>query len=180
MDSMDPSYSFNWMWRNWIFESSRGLCQGDLLSPMLFVIVMDALSRLMDRAVNGGYVSGFSVVTSKVSSLMISHLLFADDTLIFYDANYNHIENLRSVFTWFEVVFGLKVNLSKSEMIPVGEALVHILGCKQSTLTMKYLGLPLGAIFKTMTMIWNSILEKMEKRLADWKRLYLSKGVRLL
>ena len=40
---------------------------------------------------------------------------------------------------------------------------------------MKYLGLPLGAKFKDK-IIWNPILEKIEWRLARWKRLYLSKG----
>ena len=43
---------------------------------------------------------------------------------------------------------------------------------------MKYLGLPLGAKFKDKT-IWNPILEKMERRLTGWKRLYLSKGGRV-
>ena len=43
---------------------------------------------------------------------------------------------------------------------------------------MKYLGLPLGAKFKDKT-IWNPILEKIELRLAGWKRLYLSKGGRV-
>ena len=43
---------------------------------------------------------------------------------------------------------------------------------------MKYLGLPLGAKFKDKT-IWNPILEKMERRLVGWKRLYLSKGGRV-
>ena len=43
---------------------------------------------------------------------------------------------------------------------------------------MKYLGLPLGAKFKEKT-IWNPILEKMERRLAGWKCLFLSKGGRV-
>ena len=43
---------------------------------------------------------------------------------------------------------------------------------------MKYLGLPLGARFKSKE-IWNPILEKMEKCLAGWKRMYLSKGGRI-
>ena len=43
---------------------------------------------------------------------------------------------------------------------------------------MKYLGLPLGAKFKDKT-IWNPILEKMERRLAGWKCLYLSKEDRV-
>ena len=43
---------------------------------------------------------------------------------------------------------------------------------------MKYLGMPLGTSFKIAS-IWNPILEKMEKKLSGWKRLYLSKGGRL-
>ena len=58
------------------------------------------------------------------------------------------------------------------------ELLLTILGYKQGTLPMKYLGLPLGAKFKDKT-IWNPILEEIEQRLAGWKRLYLSKGGRV-
>ena len=80
------------------------------------------------------------------------------------------------------MVSGLKINLGKSELVPIGvvhnfDLLLNVLGCKQGTLPMKYLGLPLGAKFKDKT-IWNPILEKMEWRLAGWKRLYLSKGGR--
>jgi hypothetical protein len=65
----------------------------------------------------------------------VSHLLFADDTLVFSDANPEHIFNLCLLFTWFEVVSGLKINLNKSEMVPVGsvpdlEELFGIMGGK--------------------------------------------------
>ena len=40
---------------------------------------------------------------------------------------------------------------------------------------LKYLGLPVGAKFKDLS-VWNPILERMERRLAGWKRMYLSKG----
>jgi hypothetical protein len=53
-----------------------------------------------------------------------------------------------------------------------------VLGGRITALPMKYLGLPLGARFKSKE-IWNPILEKMEKCLAGWKRLYLSKGGRI-
>ena len=52
----------------------------------------------------------------------------------------------------------------------IGE-LMEILGCKVSALPMTYLWLPLGAKFNS-TSIWDPILEKMERRLAGWKRLY--------
>ena len=53
----------------------------------------------------------------------------------------------------FEAVSGLKVNLVKSEITPIGEGdqllqLANILGCKASSLPISYLGLPLGATYK--------------------------------
>lgn len=77
---------------------------------------------------------------------------------------------------------GLKVNIAKSEMVSIGEvnnvhALAEILGCRVGVLPMTYLGMLLGASHKSS--IWNPILEKMERKLAGWKKLYLSKGGRL-
>ena len=165
------------------FPSTRGLRQGDPLSPMLFVIIMEALSRLIDKAIGAGMISGFSVSRDSHDPLLISHLLFADDTLIFCEATPEHLSHLRSLLLWFEATSGLRINLGKSELVQVGEMplleeLADILGCKTSTLPMKYLGLPLGASFKSKN-IWNPIVEKLERRLAGWKRLYLSKGGRL-
>lgn len=57
------------------------------------------------------------------------------------------------------------------EVINLGE-IVALLGCRQSSLPMKYLDLPLGGKFKERT-VWNSILERLERRLAGWKQLYL-------
>ena len=111
------------------------------------------------------------------------NLLFADDTLVFCDANIDQMLILRMVLIWFEAVSGLKVNLGMSELVGVGavhniDLLVAVLGCKQGSLPVKYLGLPLGAKFKDKS-IWNPILEKMERKLAGWKKLYLSKGGRV-
>jgi hypothetical protein len=161
------------------FSSSRGLRQGDPLSPLLFVIVMEALSKMLTVTVNRGLLSGFSVS----EAVNISHLLFADDTLVFCGANPDHLRYLRVLFLCFEVVSGLKVNMAKSELVPVGnvvdvEGLADILGCGVSSLPLKYLGLPLGACFKAKP-IWNGVVEKIERRLASWKRMYLSKGGRI-
>jgi hypothetical protein len=59
----------------------------------------------------------------------------------------------------------------------IGE-LANILGCNVASLPMKYLGLPLGASYKATSM-WNVVIEEMERCLAGWKKLYLSKGGRL-
>jgi hypothetical protein len=58
------------------------------------------------------------------------------------------------------------------------EGLASILGCRVSSLPMTYLGLPSGASFKAKS-IWDNIIEKIERHLAGWKRLYLSKAGRV-
>jgi hypothetical protein len=83
----------------------------------------------------------------------ISHLSFADDTLIFLRANPDHLHNLRCLFLGFEVVLGLRINLAKSKLDPVGnvinvEVLANILGCRISSFPITYLGLLLGACLK--------------------------------
>ena len=84
---------------------------------------------------------------------MVSYLLFANDTLIFCDVDPNRLVTLREILNRFEEVSGLKINLGKSELVPVGEVhnldmLVGLLGCRHSSLPLKYLGLSLDAKFK--------------------------------
>ena len=140
------------------------------MSPLLFVLVMEAVSRMLDKAIHEGRLSSFNVGVSAGRSLMVSHLLFADDTLIFCDTNIDQMPILHMVLIWFEAVSSLKVNLGKSELVAMGavhnmDLLVAVLGCKQGSLPMKYLGLPLGAKFKDKSIL-NPILEKMERKLA--------------
>ena len=69
------------------FGSSRGLCQGDPLFLLLFAIVMEAFSRLLDGAVLVEHISGFIVGTWTNTPLIETHLLFADNMLIFCGAS---------------------------------------------------------------------------------------------
>jgi hypothetical protein len=113
----------------------------------------------------------------------ISHILFADDTLVFCGANIDHLRFLRVLFLSFEAVSGLKLNMAKSALVLVGDVdnmdeLAGILGCGVSSLPLKYLGLPLGAPFKAKS-IWDDVVGKIERRLASWQRMYLSKGGRV-
>lgn len=50
----------------------------------------------------------------------VSHLLFVDDTLIFCKASHEQVLYFSWIFMWFETISGLKINLEKSESIPVG------------------------------------------------------------
>ena len=165
------------------FRSSRGLRQGDPLSPYLFVLGMEALSGLIERAVQGGFLSGCYIGRRNGKGMVVSHLLYADDTLLFCRADLEQLAHLIWLLMWFESISGLRINLNKSEIISVGsiaevDSLALELGCKVGTLPSSYLGLPLGAPHNSVT-VWDGFEERFRKRLALWKRQYISKGGRI-
>jgi len=65
------------------FPSMRGLRQVDPLSPLLFILVMETLSRLIMQATEVGFLEGIHINGSCYEDTLILHLLFADNTLIF-------------------------------------------------------------------------------------------------
>ena len=75
---------------------------------------MEALSHMLAAAIAAGQFSGFIVGNVIGSLMMVSHLLFADDTLVFCDADSNHITTLHGILSRFEEMSGLKINLGKS------------------------------------------------------------------
>ncbi|RVW59937.1 LINE-1 reverse transcriptase-like [Vitis vinifera] len=113
----------------------------------------------------------------------ISHLLFADDAIIFCEAKKDDMTFLSWILCWFEAASRLRINLAKSEIIPVGEVeeileMTVELGCKVGKLPSTYLGLPLGAPNKAGS-VWDGVEERMRWKLALWKRQYISKGGRI-
>ncbi|RVW39723.1 LINE-1 reverse transcriptase-like [Vitis vinifera] len=165
------------------FGELEGIRQGDPLSPYLFVIVMEAFSCLMKRAVDGGFLTPCLVRGRRGEGVQITHLLFADDTLVFCEAKEDQLTHLCWLLMWFEALSGLKVNMEKSELIPVGRVenvgeLADEFGYKVGNLPSTYLGMPLGAPFKSSG-VWDGIEERFKRRLAMWKRQYISKGGRI-
>jgi hypothetical protein len=77
------------------FGSSHSLRQRDPLSSFLFIIVMEALSRMISTTVDRGFLTGFFVGSVEIN---ISHLLFADDNLVCCGAKPNHLRYFRALF----------------------------------------------------------------------------------
>jgi hypothetical protein len=116
------------------FGSSQGVRQGDLLSPFLFVLVMEAFSRMISALYSRGLILGFFVGTREHDRVEVSHLLFADDTLVFCGVDASQIGYMGALLVCFEAVSGLKVNLTKSFLVLVGslddmDQLAGSLGC---------------------------------------------------
>ncbi|KAB2630796.1 hypothetical protein D8674_008315 [Pyrus ussuriensis x Pyrus communis] len=95
------------------FAPSRGLRQGDPLSPYLFILVGEVLSKLFQGAVDQGRLEGVKIGGS---GPVISHLFFADDTLLFLRADVKNCRNLKHMLDKFCVASGQKVNLEKSSV----------------------------------------------------------------
>ena len=117
------------------FSNSKGLRQGDPLSPYLFVLGMEVLSALIRRAVDGGFILGCRLRGRGGMEMNVSHLLFVDDTIIFCEARKEHLNSLSWILAWFEAASGLRINLAKNELIPVGqvediEEMAVELGCR--------------------------------------------------
>ena len=82
--------------KGWV-KASRGLRQGDSLSPFLFTLKADVLSRLMFRADETGLTEGFLVGRDRTR---VSLLRFANNTIFFSKASLEHLQNLK-IILWF-------------------------------------------------------------------------------
>ena len=143
---------------------------------------MEVLSRILRNIEEGNLIRGFHAraMNYSVCKFLICCLLMTLSYFVMFLGN-NCCPWL--ALSCFQAFIGLKVNVGKSEIVPIDEMrnldiLANILHCRVANFPMKYLGMPLGTLFKT-SLIWNPILKKIEKKLSRWKRLYLSKGGRL-
>ncbi|RVX16267.1 putative mitochondrial protein [Vitis vinifera] len=135
--------------KGWV-KASRGLRQGDPLSPFLFTIVADVLSRLMIRAEETGITEGFLVGRDRTR---VSLLQFADDTIFFSKASLDLLQNLKIIL----LVFG------------------QVSECQSAFVLFRP---PLGGNPKTIG-FWDLVVERISRRLDGWKKAYLSLGGRI-
>lgn len=164
------------------FPLQRGLKQGDPLAPFLFLVVAKGLSGLVSKAVSGGHFKGFAFGEEEV---VISHLQYADDSLIVGEATEQNVWVMKAILRCFELVSGLKVNFQESNIIDLNveeqfmEAATLFLNCKICDVPFTYLGIPLGANPRRSES-WQPMVDKLRRRLSSWKRKNLSLGGRIV
>ena len=81
---------------------------------------MEAPNCLINRVVEGNYLFGNRIADGRGEDLTISHLLYVNDTLLFYEVDNDQLKFISWILMWFEAMSGLKSNLIKSEIIPIG------------------------------------------------------------
>lgn len=94
------------------FSSKKGLRQGDSISLYLFIMAMEVLSKLLEKAVGQGAIK----VHPKCAEPLISHMLFADDLLVFSDGSRHSLSGILEVMKEFKVYSRLDMNPANSEL----------------------------------------------------------------
>uniref|UniRef100_A0A453H898 Reverse transcriptase domain-containing protein n=1 Tax=Aegilops tauschii subsp. strangulata TaxID=200361 RepID=A0A453H898_AEGTS len=170
------------------FTPSRGLRQGDPLSPYLFVICAEGLSALLHEAEENGTIHG---VKDCPAAPRVSHMLFADDSMLLLKARQEEATALHEVLALYESCSGQCINLEKSAIMfspntPEEEkdAVKEALEIHSEDWNERYLGLPVHvgrSRRKSFAYIKGSIYGKLygwkEKPLAKESKEGLVKGV---
>ncbi|GKV44612.1 hypothetical protein SLEP1_g51776 [Rubroshorea leprosula] len=163
------------------FSVSKGLRQGDPLSPFLFLIIAEGLNGLVSNATQKGLLEGVEVGSR---GLKLSHLQFADDTILFGEATEKNVLAMKGILRAFEIVSGLKVSFNKSQLMGICvqeewlDRMAWLLCCKKGSMPFKYLGIPIGGNPRRIA-FWKPLLETFNKKLHTWQGRFLSLGGRI-
>jgi len=203
LDSVMINMNFPTIWRKWItecvgtakasvlvngcpteqFHIERGLRQGDPLSPFLFLLAAEGFNVLMNAVVAAQLFHGYGI--GRDSEVRLTHLQFADDTLIIGEKSWLNVRSMRAVLLLFDEVSGLKVNFHKSMLTSVNvteswlaEASL-VMNCRQGIIPFIYLGLPIGGDSRKLS-FWKPVIDHIVAHLSLWNNKFLSFGGRLI
>uniref|UniRef100_A0A8R7P2F2 Reverse transcriptase domain-containing protein n=1 Tax=Triticum urartu TaxID=4572 RepID=A0A8R7P2F2_TRIUA len=99
------------------FRNKRGLRQRDPGSPLIFNFVADAFSTMIDKARAAGHIKG---VVAHLIPDRVTDLQYGDDTMLLFEPDLHSITSIKLLLITFELLFGLKINILKSEVITIG------------------------------------------------------------
>ncbi|KAA3474747.1 reverse transcriptase [Gossypium australe] len=162
-----------------IFYLSRGLRQGDLLSPFLFLICGEGLSNLMILAQQE---ENFRGVKASRRGPQISHLLFADDCILFSEATERGADLLKRVLREYRTCSGQQVNFDKSTVffssntkVEDKDLVTHILGMQSSNNLGRYLELP-NMVGRRKKEAFQILKNRFRQRIDNWSVRHPSQG----
>lgn len=147
----------------------------------LFLLVAERLSGLLFQAVSLGEFEAFHLNASNHVEL----LQFTDDTMLIGEVSWENLWSIKDFIIHFELVSGLRVNLSKSIVFGINldidllQATASFLSCSFSLLPFVFLGIPIG-INPRRKASWAPIVSKIRLRLAVWHSRFLYIGGRVV
>ena len=160
-----------------LINPTRGICQGDPLSPFLFLLCMKGLNNLILKAASEGFIHGFAL--SRRSPKLI-HLLFADDSLLFCRSNRNECQKVLDFLSSYESMSRQQINrgktsifFSKSTTTTMRIEIKEALGVPKILHYDQYLGLP-SLVGKHKKASFDYIKERVWRKLQGWGETLLS------
>ncbi|CAA7024106.1 unnamed protein product [Microthlaspi erraticum] len=164
------------------FSPSRGLRQGDPISPYLFVLCMERLCHMIERSVAS---KDWKPISLSRGGPKLSHICFADDLILFAEVSVAQVRVLRKVLESFCRASGQKVSLEKPKIFfssnvsrELEKEISDASGIQSSRDLGKYLGMPV--LQKRMNKdTFGETLARVSSRLVGWKSCVLSMAERL-
>uniref|UniRef100_A0A803QS69 Reverse transcriptase domain-containing protein n=1 Tax=Cannabis sativa TaxID=3483 RepID=A0A803QS69_CANSA len=158
---------------------SRGLRQGDPISPYLFLVCAEGLSALMRRYEERKWIHGCKVANG---ASVVSHMLFADDSFLYCKATHEEVSHIIHLLDSFAKASGQRVNFYKSTVFYssnttpiVRNSICQRLGIHEVDDRSKYLGLP-STIGRNRKAIFSYLSDKVQKRIQSWDNKFLSRA----
>uniref|UniRef100_A0A0A9E3E3 Reverse transcriptase domain-containing protein n=1 Tax=Arundo donax TaxID=35708 RepID=A0A0A9E3E3_ARUDO len=157
----------------------QSLRQGDPLSPYLFLMVAEGFSSLLHHAEASNMIQGIQICQGAPS---VSHLLFADNSLILMKASEANAEQLQSILDLYESSSGQKINKEKSAVMFSRNTKANRRDSIKRTLAMtsemvneKYLGLPVY-VSHSKKKAFQYLKDRIWNRIQGWREKLLSKA----
>lgn len=123
------------------FKTYQRLRQGDPLSPLMFNIIADSLSKMLDKAKELNLIQG---IVGHLIPGGITHVQYTDDTILMTEGDDVSILHIKFILYCFEWLSGLKINYHKSEAYVFGmeeeekHRIANMLNCELGSLPIKY------------------------------------------
>lgn len=205
VDAVMEKMGFCERWRRWIMtcittvtysvlingkqtrtiKPRRGLRQGDPISPYLYIICTEGLSRLIKQNIQKQMIHGFK---ASRSGPPVSHLLFADDSLVFCIATEEEARNMAQILSMYQRASGQEINYAKSAISfakgtpkqtqdgtpkQTQDTIITLLGIVKIGGFGKYLGLP-ETIGRNRHDTFQYIIHRIKSKLDSWYSKFLS------